>query len=73
MARERGLTGVVVIRALVGADGETRELRIQRSSSHALLDGAAMAAVRRWAFAAATRDGVAIEAWIEVPLRFQLQ
>ncbi|MBX9751547.1 MAG: energy transducer TonB, partial [Roseococcus sp.] len=73
VARERGITGTAVIRALVGRDGETRELRLHRSSGHALLDDTAMAAVRRWAFAPATRDGQAIDAWLEVPLRFELR
>ncbi|WP_424813396.1 energy transducer TonB [Roseococcus sp. YIM B11640] len=72
-ARERGISGVALIRALVGADGETREVRLHRSSGHAILDNSALAAVRRWAFAPSARDGRAIEAWIEVPIRFELR
>jgi protein TonB len=73
MARENGQAGTAVVRALVGAGGETREVRLQRSSGHALLDGAAMTAVRRWQFEPALRDGQRIEAWVEVPVRFELR
>ncbi|UPY38789.1 energy transducer TonB [Sediminicoccus sp. KRV36] len=67
-----GVSGTVLVRALVGADGETRELRLHRSSGHAELDHAALSAVRGWAFAAATQGGQPIEAWVEVPVRFRL-
>lgn len=71
-AVELDLTGTVVIRALLDTAGDPRELRVQRSSGHPLLDGAALAAVRRWAFEPAARDGRRIEAWVEVPVHFRL-
>jgi len=73
LARERALSGTVVLRALVGPDGATRELRLHRSSGHAILDGSAMTAARKWQFEAATRDGQRMEAWVEVPIRFELR
>lgn len=73
VARERGMTGAALIRALVGAGGETKEVRLHRSSGHEVLDSAALAAVRRWSFEPSTRDGQRIESWIEVPIRFQLR
>ncbi len=72
-AIDLGQEGEVVIRALVGPDGESREIRIFRSSGVPLLDDAALRAVRRWAFEAAQINGRAIEAWVEVPVRFQLR
>jgi protein TonB len=72
-AVDLGQEGEVVIRALVGVDGESREIRIFRSSGVALLDEAALRAVKRWAFEAAQINGRAIEAWVEVPVRFQLR
>jgi len=72
-AIDLGQEGEVIIRALVGADGESREIRVVRSSGVALLDDAALRAVRRWAFEAAHINGRAIEAWVEVPVRFQLR
>ncbi len=66
------MAGTAVIRALVGPDGLTREVRLHRSSGFGELDQAALAAVRGWAFAAATEGGRPIEAWVEVPVRFRL-
>ncbi|TCH98066.1 energy transducer TonB [Roseococcus sp. SYP-B2431] len=73
VARERGITGTALVRALVGVDGETREVRLHRSSGHDILDGAALAAVRRWSFEPSAREGQRLESWIEVPIRFQLR
>ena len=66
------MAGTALIRALVGPDGMTREVRLHRSSGFGELDHAALAAVRGWAFAAATEGGRPIEAWVEVPVRFRL-
>jgi protein TonB len=63
----------VIIRALVGPDGESRDIRVFRSSGVGLLDDAALRAVRRWAFEAAQINGRPVEAWVEVPVRFQLR
>ncbi len=72
-AIDLGQEGEVLIRALVGPDGESREIRIFRSSGVPLLDDAALRAVRRWAFEAAQINGRPIEAWVEVPVRFHLR
>jgi protein TonB len=67
-----GITGSVILRALVGPDGETHELRVWRSSGNPLLDNAALAAARRWAFAPARHGPHPIAAWVEVPVHFRL-
>jgi protein TonB len=72
-AIEMALTGTAVIRALVGPDGATQEIRLWRSSGTTLLDQAALAAVRRWSFEPARSAGAPIAAWVEVPVRFQMQ
>lgn len=72
-AVELDLTGTVVIRALLDPEGDPRDARVHRSSGHPMLDAAAVAAVRRWAFEPAARDGRRIEAWVEVPVHFRLQ
>jgi protein TonB len=70
--REAGIEGTALLRLRVAADGTTREIRLLRSAGHRLLDEAAEAAARRWEIAPALRDGTAIEAWVEVPVRFRL-
>jgi TonB family protein len=71
-AVEFGLTGTVLVRARVLPNGSTEETRLWRSSGHALLDAAAIAAVRRWAFEPASVEGRRVEAWVEVPVHFRL-
>lgn len=68
----RGIEGTVLLRALIGPDGETLEIRIHRSSGAVLLDQAAVEAVRRWAFRPALVGGRTVPAWVEVPVRFRL-
>ena len=65
--------GVVLVRALIGADGNAREIRLWRSSGYALLDDAALKAVRGWDFEPARSAGRAITAWVEIPVNFQLR
>jgi protein TonB len=68
----RGIEGTVMLRVLIGPDGETIEIRTHRSSGAVLLDQAAVEAVRRWAFRPAVVGGRAVPAWVEVPVRFRL-
>lgn len=72
-ARRQGVEGRVVLRAQVLEDGRCAELRIIRSSGHALLDESALATVRRWRFVPAMRAGRAVSSWVEVPIHFQLR
>ena len=70
--REAGIEGTALLRLRVAADGTTQEIRLLRSAGHRLLDEAAQAAARRWEIAPALRNGLPIEAWVEVPVRFRL-
>jgi protein TonB len=71
-ARRQGAEGRVVLRAQVLEDGRCAEVRIALGSGHALLDEAALSTVRRWRFVPATRTGVAVSSWVEVPIQFHL-
>ena len=71
-AIELDLTGTVIVRALLDPEGDPREMWVHRSSGSPMLDGAALAAVRDWAFEPASRDGQRIPAWVEVPVNFRL-
>jgi protein TonB len=66
--------GVVTVRVHVGTDGRVLSAELKASSGHRRLDEAAVERARRaWRFVPATRDGVAIESWREVPVRFELK
>jgi protein TonB len=65
--------GTVIVRALVGPDGSADDIVVWRSSGYALLDAAALRAVRGWAFEPASVGGRRITAWVEVPVRFAIR
>jgi len=66
--------GVVVVRVRVGPDGHVLAAELKASSGHRRLDEAAVEHARRaWRFVPATRDGVAVESWREIPVRFELK
>ena len=71
-ARQRGYEGDVLIAAEVRADGRIGSVRIKRSSGYAALDNAALEAVKIWRFEPARRMGAALDAWVEIPIRFKL-
>lgn len=71
-ARRLAQQGEVQIRVLLGLDGDPERIVLWRSSGFDLLDQAALAAVHRWRFAPARRNGDSIRAWVQVPVRFFL-
>jgi len=72
-ARRLGLEGEVLIRTRVLPNGESDQLVLERSSGYALLDAAAMEAVRKWRFRPAQRGTEEIVSWVEIPVRFRLE
>jgi protein TonB len=71
-ARREGLSGRVVLRVQLDADGSVVSTRVRQSSGHAILDEAAMASVRLWRFQPAKQQGIAIEQVIAVPITFRI-
>ncbi len=72
VARRRGYEGTVIVKVLVGIDGLVNEVRLDESSGHGMLDGAALKTVQRWAFEPAVRGTEKVEMWVRIPLRFSL-
>jgi len=73
ISRRLGEQGVVLLRVRVTAVGTAAEVRIERSSGSGRLDSAAIEAVQRWRFVPARRGTDAIEAWVLVPIEFELK
>lgn len=73
VARQRRLEGQVILRVQVTPAGRAGGVSVRRSSGHAVLDRAALAAVRGWRFKPALKDGVAVRARIDVPVTFRLR
>jgi protein TonB len=72
-AKELGHQGETLVRVRLEPDGSAAEIVLWRGSGFELLDRAALAAVRGWQFLPAVRDGHAVAAWVEIPVRFHLR
>jgi protein TonB len=72
-ARDLGQEGEVLLQARLDADGTPLEVIVKRSSGFDLLDRAAVAAVRHWAFEPGRRGGMPVAAVVQVPVRFALR
>lgn len=72
-ARRAGQAGTVIIHATIDAAGEVVGAVVLESSGFDLLDASAIDAVERWGFHPARIDGVAVEAEIDLPIRFVLR
>jgi TonB family protein len=68
LALQSGVTGTVIVRALVGPDGRVLDTAIERSIP--MLNGAAESTVRRWRFRPAVSEGRAVASWTRVPVTF---
>ena len=62
----------MLLRVLVGADGQAQAVDIAASSGFERLDRAAQDAVRRWRFVPARRGNDAVAAYVNVPIAFSL-
>jgi len=71
-SRRLGETGLVVLRVELSESGAVDTARVERSSGHAQLDTAALAAVRTWRCTPATRDGKPVRAVALQPFDFIL-
>lgn len=64
--------GDVRMRVLVAVDGAPKQVEVDKSSGSKQLDEAAVAAVKTWKFNPGSRDGQAVEGWVQVPISFRL-
>lgn len=62
--------GVVILRVFVGETGTPLDVEIVRDAAGGLGE-AAVAAVRRWRFEPARRNGTAVRAWTTIPIPFE--
>jgi len=73
VSRRRREQGVVVLRVRVTTQGSAAQVIIDHSSGSPRLDSAAASAVALWRFVPARRGEQAIEAWVLVPIEFELR
>jgi protein TonB len=70
LARSANVDGTVLVQALVGKDGRVKDAKVVKSI--AMLDAAAVAAVRKWVFKPALSNNKPVAVWVAVPVRFTL-
>ena len=70
-ARQAGINGMVVLLAVVGADGLVKDIRVQRSLEPSL-DQSAMDTVRTWRFQPALKDGQPVAVQLNIETTFRL-
>jgi protein TonB len=71
-SKRRHEEGEVRLAVTVSPDGRPLRVSLVKSSSHPLLDQAAIDAVRTWTFEPARASGVAVTSEVVVPVRFSL-
>ncbi|RLB13259.1 MAG: hypothetical protein DRG82_16000 [Deltaproteobacteria bacterium] len=72
LARRRGYQGTVILEAFITRDGIPGKVRVFRSSGYRSLDKAAIRAVEKWSFEPGSKNGIPVDMWVKIPVRFQL-
>jgi protein TonB len=73
-ARRREVEGVVLLEAIVDREGRVEPESVKVLESVALLDSAAVEAVKRWRFRPGRdRSGATVRVILEIPIRFALR
>jgi len=65
--------GTVFIQVLISETGKRQDIKISRPSKHALLNQAAIKAVKKWTFDPNMVNGRAVKSWVEIPVEFKIQ
>jgi TonB family protein len=73
IAKEAGVSGLVVAHLLVGKDGRVLDVQIDEKQSVLMLNEAAILAARQWVFTPAFANNRPVAVWVAVPFSFRLQ
>ncbi len=72
-ARRSGISGRVVARFLVTADGHVSRISIVSAQPTGIFDQSVLAALGKWKFRPARFKGREVAAWVMLPIRFDLK
>lgn len=72
-AREAGWKGKVVINALVDKNGRVADTEVLQTSGHAILDQAAIDAIKSTKWNPAMQRDKAVDVWVAIPLNFKVR
>jgi protein TonB len=68
-----GVEGKAVVRVLIGTDGRVKQVAIISADDPLFADATERQALRKWRFRPATRDGLAVESWKQMTVRFEIK
>jgi protein TonB len=71
LAQQAKVGGVVYLQAIIARDGSVKDVQVLRGN--ALLNEAAVAAVRQWRYSPTTLGGVPVEVILSVTVNFQIK
>lgn len=66
------IEGSVTVRILVGTDGRVRQVQVLRATDPDFAKATERQALRAWRFKPATRDGIPVEDWQTLTVRFDI-
>lgn len=73
LSKSLGEQGKVVVRALIGTDGQASQATVKTSSGFDRLDQAAVATVLKWRYVPGKRGGIPEAMWFDVPVNWALR
>ncbi|RMH36772.1 MAG: energy transducer TonB [Nitrospirae bacterium] len=73
IAKEKGWEGTVILRVTIGPNGKAEDIQIRKSSGYAVLDEAAVNAVKQWRFRPAYDGTIALRTRADIPIHFDLR
>ncbi len=65
--------GVVWLHVLISENGMRQDIKLHEPSQYALLNQAAIKAVKKWTFDPNIENGRAVQSWVEIPIEFKIQ
>lgn len=71
-ARKAGIETRIVVRALIEPDGSVSQVEVVRGAPELGFDASAIEAIRQWLFSPPKVAGVAVRAWMVIPVNFKL-
>lgn len=71
-AVDNRLTGEVVLRVDIDADGDLGKVRVLKASNPGIFEDVSIAAARQWTYQAAIRDGRPVASALRIPITFAM-
>ncbi|MBL8256668.1 MAG: TonB family protein [Pseudoxanthomonas mexicana] len=71
-ARDRQQSGHVVLKLKIGPDGRVRDAIVEKSVPAGVFDAASLDAAKEWTFDPPTDNGIPVEGWVRVPIRYDV-